>query len=146
MESSKLIEQFQNGTLKKSKWDHRAHLIVAIHFLTQRGPGEALLELRNKIQTLNLSHGVFTTRTSGYHETRTRTWLALIWNSILHSPKGLDENNLIETYQHCDQVSFHSSTPLLNSWPARISWVEPDKKPLPLNTNFWPDDAPALFP
>ena len=145
MESTDLVKQFQNGTLEKSEWDHRAHLIVAVHFLTQFGPTEALLELREKIQTLNLSHGVFTTETSGYHETRTRTWLALIWSSILQNPEKPDKNSFVEMYRYHDHVSFHYTAQLLNSWPARSSWVLPDKKPLPLNTNFWPDDTPALF-
>ena len=74
-----LLARFETRELTLTEWDHAAHLTVAHHYLTSLSePSLVLLRLREGIQRLNLSHGIYTTPEGGYHETITRFWICKV--------------------------------------------------------------------
>jgi len=65
------VRAFENATIPKSQWDHRAHIVVAAYYAEQYGLASTLEKLRTGISVLNSKHGIDNTATSGYHETIT---------------------------------------------------------------------------
>ena len=67
-----LIREFETCTLPRARWNHRAHLAVALWYATHLDAQDALEAVRRGILRLNEACGIMSTRTSGYHETITR--------------------------------------------------------------------------
>lgn len=137
-----LVAQFKAAKLPQSEWNHRAHLIVALHYLDRFSPPEALDRLRADIQTLNVFHGVYTTPTRGYHETRTRVWLAVLLHELR---QGLVAEEIVDKYARHDVLQDFYSPEVLESLQARIAWVRPDKGILPIDPAGWCECTPPLF-
>ena len=137
-----LVTLFRLAELPQERWNHRAHLTVAISYLQEFSPVQALCRLREDIQKLNRVHGVATTPQRGYHETRTRVWLALLAHGLL---EGDTPERLTEKYAHRDAVRDYYSHALLESWEARIDWRPPDIGILPLDPGGWCPTTPSLF-
>ena len=137
-----LIGRFKAAALPQSEWNHRAHLVVAIHYLQEYPPQEALERLRTDIQNLNLYHDVYTTPQRGYHETRTRVWLAVLLSEL---KKGGDPDEIVETYSQNDVVRDYYSSERLESLEARLDWLPPDNGILPLDPGGWCPTTPKIF-
>ena len=137
-----LIDSFEHQCLPQSEWTHRAHLRVALHYLRLLEPDMALDIIREQIQQLNLFHRVFTTPERGYHETRTRVWLAVLLHGI---ECGKCDEELLAEYSGVDVVSEYYYPESLNSWEARIDWVAPDKAVLPIDPGPWCEITPDLI-
>jgi len=60
------VRAFENATIPKSQWDHRAHIVVAAYYAEQYGLASTLEKLRTGISVLNSKHGIDNTATSGY--------------------------------------------------------------------------------
>jgi hypothetical protein len=131
-----LVQRFRDRTLPKSEWTHDAHLAVGMWHVANCGPWEALDLLRTGIRALNDAHGVANSETSGYHETITSAYVALLsmWcdahpfesaavrlSSLRQSPVAEPEVLL----------RFYSRN-VLFSPAARAGWVKPDLGPLRL--------------
>ena len=69
-----VVRAFEECTLPKVRWTHREHLTVALWYLRHHPREEATSRIREGIRRFNLSHG----NTTGYHETITLAWVALI--------------------------------------------------------------------
>lgn len=143
MNRSELLSLFRQALLPQESWTHRAHLMVALSYLREMSAPQALTKLRGEIQQLNLFHGVYTTKERGYHETRTRVWLAVLADA-LRDARILDEE-LIERFSRTDVARDFYTLETLNSWSARVGWVEPDLKALPIDPGPWCPDTPELF-
>ena len=141
MTPSDLIEQFQSKTLKKEHWTHESHLRVALHYLEMFGPEKSLYRLREDIQRLNLAHGVFTTKAMGYHETRTRVWLSVLWRA---RQRPIQHQQLVSHFRVRDVALDYYQPETLSSWQARTDWVAPDKGHLDPNPGLW-GDTPTLI-
>jgi len=129
-EIESLIAAFESCTLPRSEWNHHAHLIVALWYLTRYSDAEAVNKVRSRIQSYNSANGIETTIDSGYHETITLFWIKLVrryLSSTERSNSILDiANKLINIYgDKCLPLQYYSRDRLM-SWEARISWVEPD--------------------
>lgn len=129
-EIESLIAAFESCTLPRSEWNHYAHLIVALWYLTRYEEAEAVNKVRDRIQFYNSAKGIKTTIDSGYHETITVFWLKVVSRYLLLAPEQnsiLDiANKLIDIYgDKCLPLQYYSRDRLM-SWEARISWVEPD--------------------
>ena len=129
-----LIDLFEHQRLPQSEWTHRAHLRVALYYLRRLEPDMALELIRELIQQLNLVHQVLTTPERGYHETRTRVWLAILLHGI---ESGKTDEMLLSEYSGVDIVTDYYGRELLESWEARIGWREPDKAALPIDPGPW---------
>ena len=75
---SSLIEKFNQTTLPKSEWTHKAHLTVALWYLYTYEFDDAVCRLKSGIILLNKFHGTENTQKSGYHETLTIFWMKVI--------------------------------------------------------------------
>ena len=128
------IGAFEECTLPRSEWTHRAHLTVAMWYLMERSEIEATTRIRNGILRYNGSQGIKTTATSGYHETITLFWTRLVarYLSTADSEKSIVElaNGVIRAFGNKDIPFEYYTRDRLLSLEARMRWVEPDLKPM----------------
>ena len=135
-EVERLVARFEDGTLPKADWTHRAHLAVALWYASHLPFEEALLAVREGIQRVNAAHGVATTPTGGYHETITRFYLRVICDYVAREEGGSETdwatrvNRLLSRYGARDLPLRHYTRDLLLSAEARFGWVEPDLRPI----------------
>jgi len=78
MDDQELIRRFEECSVGREAWTHRAHVKVAYLYLRRHGFPEALRRMRTGIKRLNACNGVEEGPTSGYHETTTHAFLHLI--------------------------------------------------------------------
>jgi hypothetical protein len=129
-----LVRRFDDRTLPRAEWTHRAHLTVALWYLTRHSGREATARIRAGIKRYNASKGVLTTPTGGYHETLTMFWICMISHFLLfaeadHSLVEL-ANAMLARCAVKDLPLRYYSRERLMSPRARASWVEPDLQPL----------------
>ncbi len=122
---------FGDRTLAEAAWTHSAHLRVAWMHLERFGFDEAHLRMRVGIIRLNAAHGLVETAERGYHETLTRTWLALVGDARERGPCA-DSVAFVATGAPDRQAPLrHYSRERLFSLAARATFVAPDLAPLP---------------
>ncbi|MEP0857117.1 hypothetical protein [Trichocoleus sp. DQ-U1] len=133
-EIESLIAAFENCTLPRDEWNHRAHLTVALWYLTRYSKAEATNCIRDRIQRYNLANGIKTTKNSGYHETMTLFWIRIVshYLSVADRTRSIVylANELIDSYADKNLPLTYYNRDRLMSWQARITWLEPDLKPL----------------
>lgn len=131
-----LVDAFCTRRLPKEEWTHRAHLAVGLWHVATHGPEDALNLLRAEIRALNTSHGVANSESSGYHETITRAYVALLsqwWDAIPGDDTAAYVATLLASPLAAPNVLLHFYTEeQLMSAVARAEWVEPDLAPLTL--------------
>jgi hypothetical protein len=136
-EVERLVARFEDGTLPKAEWTHRAHLAVALWYAARLPFEEALAAVRDGIQAINAVHGVVTTPSGGYHETITRFYLRVVFHYVRREELqgGTDwaarVNRLLARYGARDLPLRHYTRDRLMSPEARFGWVEPDLRPIP---------------
>ena len=74
-ELENIVREFNNCTMPRSNWNHTAHLIVALWYLTHYSELEAINNIRTGIKKYNVAVGTKNTKNSGYHETITMFWM-----------------------------------------------------------------------
>lgn len=130
-----LVREFEDGTLPKAQWTHRAHLTVACWYLVSHPEPEALLRIREGIKRYNASQGVVTTKDRGYHETITIFWARMVRSYLakatLERPLAHIINEMVARYSDKNLPFEYYSRERLMSWEARMNWVDPDLKLLP---------------
>lgn len=129
-----LVREFEACTLPRERWTHAAHLTVALWYLLQFDWPEAVTHTRAGIKRYNESHGIITTRDSGYHETLTIFWLRVVRAFLardFNECRALDSlaSELVETADKNLPLA-HYTRERLFSREARLKWVEPDVQPL----------------
>jgi len=130
----KLVYQFEACVLPREEWTHHAHITVALWYLRHHSRPEATQLIRNGIQQYNLSCGVVTTETGGYHETITLFYIWAVDKFLNENDKNRPLEELLDEFitQHGHKsypLEFYSRERLL-SREARFGWVEPDLKAL----------------
>jgi hypothetical protein len=132
-EIEKLVRAFEDCSLPKTEWTHRAHLTVALWYLIHYSGREATSRIRIGIKRFNAAKGIIATPTGGYHETMTLFWICIVGRYLLNADaeSGLAElaNAMIEKCGDKNLPFDYYSRELLFSPRARTSWVEPDLKP-----------------
>jgi len=100
--------------------------------------------MRRGIQRYNAFNGVFTTPTTGYHETLTLFWLAIVRANFYELPAAMSPitriNKVVSDLNNKMLALDYYTRDLIVSDDARYGWVEPDLKPLPRVV----EAAPAL--
>ncbi|BAZ51155.1 hypothetical protein NIES4103_38040 [Nostoc sp. NIES-4103] len=133
-EIDNLINRFKNCTLPRCEWNHFAHLIVALSYLTHYEEKQAINLIRQGIQEYNKAMGIKTTKNSGYHETLTLFWINIVRRYLFNLEKSSSilelANELIHTYGNKNLPLEYYSRDLLMSWEARNHWTVPDLKPI----------------
>jgi len=132
---ARLVAGFEACSLPKAEWTHRAHLTVALWYLSRMPAEEALERVRDGIRRYNVATGGANTETSGYHETITRFYVWLVGHFVreeCRSQQDLVEraNRLFDRYGARDLPLRHWSEARLMSPQARAGWVDPDLRPL----------------
>jgi hypothetical protein len=133
MNDFELWTSFREAKLPHAEWSHHAHLRIAWMFLRRHELDEAHILMRAGIVLLNASHGLVETAIRGYHETMTRTWLALVARAMRTTPSIDDSQQFIDAHRETlgkDAPMRHYSRELLFSAEARARYVEPDLAPV----------------
>jgi len=136
-----LAARFLACAVPREEWTHRAHLLVGAWHVHRYGPEEALARLRVGIRRLNEANGIVNSASSGYHETITRAFVALLAQLLDACPAGMSlgervvrivDGPLADKDVLC---SFYSRERLMSA-AARAGWMEPDRAPLELTATF----------
>lgn len=136
----RIAEAFNDCTLPEAEWSHEAHLRVGLWHLLRYPPDDALDRLRAGIRKFNSACGIANTDSSGYHETITRFYVAIIAHFLEtcdepapDTDPSIDQlaENLIMTYGEKHLPFDYYSRDRLMSPLARRQGIEPDLKPLP---------------
>src|SRR5262249_33671464 len=111
-------------------WTHREHLTVALWYLSRHPRLEATRLIREGIRRYNEGHG----NTTGYHETITLAWVAVITDFLAgrrHSqPLSVPLAALLEECGDKDHLLQFYSREVLMSEGARRGWIPPDLRPI----------------
>ena len=138
-EFAAFIDSFEKCTLPKSMWTHGAHILVALWYLFHFPLSDAAVRIREGIKKYNSATGVANTETSGYHETITIFWIAVVSEFIAAHRASALSDLLARALE-----SFGGRTPLFKDYysfdlmlstEARLSFVPPDVKPLPIDVS-----------
>lgn len=131
---NRITEAFIARTLPKAEWTHEAHLKVGLWHGLRYSADESLNLLRERIRSYNIASGTLNTESSGYHETITGFYVWQIGYFLQETAhnESIDElaDELIKKYGDRRLALTYWSRERLFSVRARLSWVEPDLKPL----------------
>ncbi|HXG63628.1 MAG TPA: hypothetical protein VNO70_00885 [Blastocatellia bacterium] len=129
-----LVSAFESCTIPPEKWNHHAHLIVAMWYLLLSSEEEAIERMRNGLLRFLDAHGIQTTRERGYHETITKFWIHAVRRYLLsmreNCPIGVLVKGMLERLGDKNLPFAYYSRERLLSWEARQNWIEPDLKSL----------------
>ena len=129
-ELESLVRRFEDCTLPREAWTHRAHLSVAVWYLFHFSRAEATERIRTGIQRYNASLG----NAKGCHETVTLAWVAIVGTFLQQSAADRRvaalASDAAAQFGGSDFLLQHFSKELLFSDLARRTWVDPDLKPL----------------
>ena len=133
-ELASLIEGFQQQSLTEAQWTHEAHLLTALHYLSNHDRHTATCLLRAGIITLNHALGGVNGPNNGYHETITLFWIAVIDQFVKkqapnQTPAQLTDAFLQSRWSDSSLPFQYYSKERLMSTEAQAIWVEPDLKP-----------------
>jgi len=133
-EIKELVAAFESCTLPREEWNHRAHLTVALWYLSRHSQAAATNLIRRNILRHLDAHGIVTTKDSGYHETITLFYMRVVSKHLSEADARESivdlTNQLIETYGDKNLPLEYYSKERLMSWEARTHWAEPELKPL----------------
>jgi hypothetical protein len=125
-----LVRAFEDGSLPRAEWTHREHLTVALWYLRQHPREKATRLIREGIIKYNEGHG----NTTGYHETITLAWVAVICGFLGERDRGQPlsalAGALLEEGGAKDYLLWFYSRDVLLSAEARRSWIPPDLRPI----------------
>ena len=135
-----LAEMFRAAKLPRAQWTHLAHLRVGAWHVHHFGATEALVRLRHGIRALNVANETANTPTSGYHETITAAYVALIGEWLAAADLALPALPLEQKVEQMLSGPVGDRAVLLRFWSqetlmspaARAAWVAPDRAPLAL--------------
>jgi hypothetical protein len=133
-----LVEGFAKRELPVGVWNHRAHLVVAAHYLSSLPFEMAVDSIKTGIRECNERQGVANTSTSGYHETLTCFWIAVVRSELRVLPDSLAKDPVSAATCVANRLANQPSLwkqfysyDIVRCATARMSWREPDLKPLP---------------
>ena len=130
------LECFERGTWPKPEWNHAAHVAVAGCYLIGDADEEAADRARRCIRHYNQCTGTVNSDHSGYHETLTLFWLAVVKARLRQIESGVARIDAVrmlvaEFVPLRDLFREYYSFDVVRSVEARRSWVPPDTQPLP---------------
>lgn len=121
------VKAFEDASLSRSEWTHFRHLVVALWYLRRHSQDEATRLIREGIQRHNECQENFT----GYHETITLAWVAVIVRFLgvrdLDLPVSVLAGELLRQCGDKDYLLRFYSRQRLFCDEARACWVPPDR-------------------
>jgi hypothetical protein len=125
-EIESFIGRFEDCSLPKAQWTHRSHLVMALWYLRRHGRSEATRLIQCGIRRYNESLGNLT----GYHETVTLSWIAIIQGFLSSRdctrPISVLAAELLEQCGEKDYLLRFYSRERLFCDEARSRWLPPD--------------------
>jgi hypothetical protein len=122
-----LIRCFEGGSLPKPEWTHARHLVMALWYIRRHGREEATSLIRDGIRRYNERQG----NRTGYHETVTLAWVAVIERFLSgrdrNAPVSVLAGELLDECGDKDYLLRYYSRERLFSDEARACWVAPDR-------------------
>src|SRR5215218_2173125 len=85
-----LVRGFEDGSLPRAEWTHEAHLTMALWYLRLHPRDEATRLVRDGIRRYNEGQG----NATGYHETITLAWIAVIVRFLGEHDRGQPVSDL----------------------------------------------------
>ncbi len=135
MNDAEHLRRFEDHSLPREQWTHRAHLKVAYLYLNQFSLAETLERLRAGIQAYNAAQGIQDTPTGGYHETMTQVWLQLVYTTLRQCGPAESADAFFDAQTQLQSkrtpLLFYSRDRIMSP-EAKRSFVPPDLAPLPL--------------
>ncbi len=120
------IHAFEDCSLPRSEWTHTRHLVMALWYIRRHKRDEATRLIRDGIQRYNQAQGNHT----GYHETITKAWIAVIEAFLSKRGRNLPDSVLAgELLHECgdkDYLLWFYTKERLLSDEARSRWLDPD--------------------
>lgn len=131
-----LVQAFETGTLPKAEWTHAAHVAMGSHYVFALGEADALATMRARVRAYNEAVGTVNSTTSGYHETLTRFWIAVLTRLLAVHPTesalACVQRAVASYGSKRDLHAAYYSVDVVKSMDARLEWVAPD---------HWPTDG-----
>ncbi|MEK6398516.1 MAG: hypothetical protein V4734_10555, partial [Terriglobus sp.] len=125
---------FEEGSLAKSMWTHAAHVAMGAHYVFLLGEADALATMRVRVRAYNEAVGTINSATSGYHETLTRFWIAVLARlHDVHPTKAELEcvRQAVTLYGgRRDLHGAYYSFDVVKDTDARREWVAPQHWPI----------------
>ena len=127
------VSSWEKHTLPKAEWTHAAHIAVCAFYTAALGSEEALQRMREGIPLYNVASGGQNSEDSGYHETLTCFWAAIIRDFIAASQFPTTFAAVQATVlRYGQQRKLHEafySFDVVNDRRARREWLPPDTAP-----------------
>jgi hypothetical protein len=129
---SDFIRSFENGAFPIASWTHAAHIAMGAWYLLSLPAEDAATKIREGIPRYNVAQGNQNTDESGYHETLTIFWIAIIRDALARLDTGMSNvekvRAMVDEYGgrarlHQDYYSFD----VVRSVQARRAWIPPDR-------------------
>ena len=130
-----LLAAFNDGSLPRVAWNHRAHLTAALDIARTIPATGRLAAISSAILRFNASAGIENTPDSGYHQTLTVFYMRVVELHVARHPGftsiASDANLLYAEWGDRELPLRHYSRERLFSREARAGWVAPDLRALP---------------
>lgn len=124
-----IVRRFEECSLSREEWDHRAHLAVAMWYLTHNDEATASDLMIRGICKFNHVKGISPSRRGGYHETLTLFWLGVGRRLVEAFPDCTPLEMVDRFLEMPKELAFRCySEAVLWSDEARCHWLEPDVK------------------
>ena len=131
MNDREFLTALETLNLPHDDFPHRAHVRMAWLYLREHGWSEGIIKIRATIQHYAAAHGA----RRKYHETITLFWARLVANANAQTPDAADFQEFIAQHPELldgNLLSKFYSKERLQSEEARLAWLEPDLKLLPV--------------
>jgi len=133
---SGFLKAFEHGTWPKTDWTHAAHIAVAGCYLFEYPLEIATDRIRLGIRHYNHCTGTRNTDHSGYHETLTVFWMAIVKAHLDQLPLKTPRLEAVravvkELGPQRDLFKEYYGFDVVRCVEARRAWMEPDLKALP---------------
>lgn len=138
LQSAEALETFfsdwTSGRLPKAAWTHAAHVAMAAYIAFEHAPEEAFERMKAGILHHNDAVGTANTETSGYHETLTRLWCAILGKFVCHGNFASRLEAVREAVrvfgEDRERYKLYYGFDVVNDRRARREWVRPDRQHL----------------
>jgi hypothetical protein len=134
LDDQAFLREFEARRWPLDRWHHRDHVKLAYLYLRRYPFDDALERIRVGIKAHNAAHDVPDLPTRGYHETMTCAWLHLVDFFMCEDGPATNADGFVDQHPQLSEqktLGLFFSPERLMSAEAKVSFVEPDLRPLP---------------
>lgn len=131
---AQFLDDFDNGRIPRSDWNHVAHLAMAAARILESAPEAAYDRVKSSILRYASLVGIEHTADSGFHETITRFWTLRIQELLATLPAAIDALGAarlaVKTFAAQGRLfDDYYSFDVIKSRAARADYIPPDRHP-----------------